>query len=93
MKTLACVAGWLGVLLAALPAGAAEEVLPKHITPETLKAVRDGLEFLGIEIDEKQNLANMAVISTNTSRVTVHVIHTDEEWMIANTVFRILGLG
>ncbi len=25
---------------------AAEEVLPKHITPETLKAVRDGLEYL-----------------------------------------------
>ena len=24
----------------------AEEVLPKHITPETLKAVRDGLEYL-----------------------------------------------
>lgn len=24
----------------------AEEVLPKHITPETLKAVRDGLDFL-----------------------------------------------
>ena len=25
---------------------AAEEVLPKHITPETLKAVRDGLDYL-----------------------------------------------
>src|SRR5579872_1450622 len=28
------------------PARAADEVLPKHITPETLKAVRDGLDYL-----------------------------------------------
>src|SRR6266404_4557823 len=33
-------AGWPG------PAQAADEVLPKHITPETLKAVRDGLDYL-----------------------------------------------
>jgi hypothetical protein len=32
--------------LAAPCAGAVEEVMPKHITPETLKAVRAGLEFL-----------------------------------------------
>jgi hypothetical protein len=28
------------------PAGAAEEVMPKHITPAVLKAVRSGLDFL-----------------------------------------------
>src|SRR5258707_15769304 len=31
---------------AARTAQAADEVLPKHITPETLKAVRDGLDYL-----------------------------------------------
>ena len=40
----------------------------------------------------KQNLANAGVISVNAGRVTVRVIHTDEEWMIAKTVCRVLGL-
>ena len=39
-----------------------------------------------------KNAANAAVISSNASRVTVRVIHTDEEWMIARTVCRVLGL-
>jgi len=33
------------------------------------------------------------VISSDTGKVTVRVIHTDEEYMIAKTVCRILGLG
>jgi acetate kinase len=33
------------------------------------------------------------VISTDASRITVRVIHTDEEWMIAKTVCGVLGLG
>ena len=53
----------------------------------------DGLGFLGIELEEKRNLANAAVISTEAGRVTVRVMHTDEEWMIAKTVCRVLGLG
>jgi acetate kinase len=52
----------------------------------------DGLEFLGIELEEKRNASNEAVISANAGRVAVRVIRTDEEWMIANTVCRILGL-
>ena len=52
----------------------------------------DGLGFLGIELEEKQNAANASVISADASRVAVRVIHTDEEWMIANMVCRILGL-
>ena len=51
------------------------------------------LEFLGIELDEKQNVANAGVISAEASRVVVRVIHTDEEWMIATMVCRVLGLG
>ena len=52
----------------------------------------DGLNFLGIEIDEKCNVANAFVISTETSRVVVCVIHTDEEVMIAKSACRVLDL-
>ena len=51
-----------------------------------------GLGFLGIDLDEKRNNATEAVISTETGRVAVRVIPTDEEWMIAKTVCSVLGL-
>ena len=53
----------------------------------------NGLRFLGIEIDEQRNAANEGVISVETSKVTVRVIHTDEEMMIALSVCSTLGLG
>ncbi len=53
----------------------------------------DGLGFLGIELEEKQNAANEGVISTASSRVAVRVIHTDEELTIARSVCRVIGLG
>ena len=53
----------------------------------------DGLGFLGIELEEKRNAVNEDVISAAASRVAVRVIRTDEEWMIANTVCRVRGLG
>lgn len=53
----------------------------------------DGLNFLGIEIDEKCNVANVNVISTKTSRIIVRVMHTDEEVMIAKSVCSVLGLA
>src|SRR5580700_2671740 len=34
------------LLVLAAPLRAAEEVMPKHITPNTLKAVRSGLDYL-----------------------------------------------
>jgi len=52
----------------------------------------EGLQFLGIDIEEKQNTANDGVISTAASRVAVRVIHTDEEQMIARTVCRVLDI-
>jgi acetate kinase len=51
----------------------------------------EGLEFLGIEIDSKQNASNASVISTKASRITVRVIPTDEELMIAKTVDQLLA--
>ena len=52
--------------------------------------VCEGLRFLGIDLDESQNAANAVVISTATSLVTVRVIHTDEELMIARLVCHML---
>ena len=51
-----------------------------------------GLEFLGIVIDEKQNAANAGVISASSGRVTVRVMHTDEEVMIAKAVCQVLDI-
>jgi len=53
----------------------------------------EGLGFLGIEIDEKQNMVNSPVISKDKRQVTVRIIHTDEEFMIARTVNQIINLN
>ncbi|MDQ2948354.1 MAG: acetate/propionate family kinase [Acidobacteriota bacterium] len=52
----------------------------------------DGLTFLGVELDTSRNAASAGVISTDTSRVTVRVIRTDEELVIARAVCSVLGL-
>jgi acetate kinase len=44
------------------------------------------LGYLGIEIDESRNEANAAIISPDLCRVSVRVIRTDEEKMIAQSV-------
>jgi acetate kinase len=49
-----------------------------------------GLEFLGIELDKAKNTCNASVISSRKSPVTVRVIHTDEEIMIARILCLIL---
>ena len=52
----------------------------------------DGLGFLGIELEKNRNATNTGVISTDASRATVRVIHTDEELMIAKMVCQVLGI-
>lgn len=52
----------------------------------------EGLGFLGIELDHDRNAAHGRAISADGSRVTVCVIATDEELMIARSVCRTLGL-
>ena len=85
---------WIGAFAAAL--GGLDTLVFAGGIGENAPMVRaricDGLGFLGIELEEKRNVANAGVISAATSRVPVRVIHTDEEWMIANTVCRVLGL-
>jgi acetate kinase len=86
---------WIGSFAAAL--GGLDTLVFAGGIGENAPAVRtrscDGLEFLGIKIEEKQNAANEGVISANDSRVAVYVIHTDEEQMIAKTVCSVLGLA
>lgn len=52
----------------------------------------EGLGFLGIELDDARNAAHADVVSAASSRATVRVIRTDEEWMIARSVSRLLHL-
>jgi len=59
--------------------------------PEIRARICEGLKFLGVELDEARNAANAPVISAAKSPVTVRVIKTDEELMIAKTVCRILS--
>jgi acetate kinase len=50
----------------------------------------DGLDFLGINLDEARNADHANVISADASRVTVRIIRTDEELMIARSACRFL---
>lgn len=60
-------------------------------SPEVRSRVCEGLGFLGIELDPRRNLANEGLISSDSSRVAVRMIHTDEERMIAISVSRLMG--
>jgi acetate kinase len=51
------------------------------------------LGFLGIQLDESRNEKSAGLISTDGGRVKVRVIRTDEELMIARSVFRLVGTG
>jgi acetate kinase len=86
---------WIGAFAAAL--GGLDTLVFAGGIGENAPSVRaricDGLGFLGIELEEKRNATNEGVISANASRVSVRVIHTDEERMIAETVCCVLGLG
>jgi len=86
---------WIGAFAAAL--GGLDTLVFAGGIGENASPVRtricDGLEFLGIELEEKRNVANKDVISTDASRATVRVIRTDEELMIARSVTQLLGLG
>src|SRR5580700_6094666 len=86
---------WIGSFAAAL--GGIETLVFAGGIGEYAPAVRaricDGLGFLGIELEEKNNSANGSVISTVSSRVVVRVMRTNEEQMIAKTVCQVLGLA
>lgn len=58
--------------------------------PEVRAAICERLAWLGVEIDYRANNDNASVISSDRSRVTVLVLATDEEQIIANEAISIL---
>jgi len=60
-------------------------------SPIIRSRICEGLGFLGVIIDPARNEAGQAVISQEDSKVTVRVIHTDEEREIARSVVEVIG--
>ncbi|RYD66828.1 MAG: acetate/propionate family kinase, partial [Verrucomicrobiaceae bacterium] len=86
---------WIGAFAAAL--GGLDTLIFAGGIGENASPVRsricDGLNFLGIELDEPRNSQSAPLISTDASRVSVRVIRTDEEVIIAKSVLRTLNLS
>jgi acetate kinase len=84
---------WIGAYAAAL--GGLDTLVFAGGIGERAAPVRaricDGLQFLGIELDESRNSAHEEIISGTSSRVEVRIIRTDEELMIARSVCRVIG--
>jgi acetate kinase len=81
---------WIGAYAAAL--GGLDSLVFAGGIGENAQPVRaricEGLTFLGIDLDKARNAETAPVISAPASRVTVRVIRTDEELMIARSVLR-----
>ena len=80
-KAIAALAAALGGIDTLVIAGGIGER-----APVVRARICDGLEFLGIALDRNRNATDGPVVSTEASRVTVRVIHTDEELHIARLV-------
>jgi len=85
---------WIGASAAAL-GGLDTVVFAGGIgenAPEIRARICEGLGFLGLHLDETKNQTNAPVISTAARPVTVRVIRTDEEVVIAKAVCQVLSL-
>jgi acetate kinase len=85
---------WIGSFAAAL-GGLDTLVFAAGIgenAPLIRQRICDGLEFLGVKLNQKLNAKNASLISSSAGRVKVRVIRTDEELMIARSVTRLLKL-
>jgi acetate kinase len=79
---------WIGALAAAM--GGLNTLVFSGGVGENAAEVRaricQGLEHLGVQIDEHRNQERSAIISDNAATVTVRIIPTNEEIMIARIV-------
>jgi acetate kinase len=84
---------WIGGFAAAL--GGLETLIFSGGIGEHAPTIRAricaGLEFLGVQIDDDRNGTNASLISVPDARVSVRVIPTDEELMIARAACQLLG--
>ena len=62
-------------------------------SPAVRERICDGLGFLGVRLDRGRNQAGATVISADESAVTVRVIKTNEELMIARHTGAVLRAG
>ena len=62
----------------------------EHAAP-VRQRICEGLEYLGIGLDPARNEAHAPIISDDGSRVTVRIIKTDEDRMIARHTREVLG--
>ena len=84
---------WLGAFIAAL-GGIDTIVFAGGIgenCPEVRRRICEGLDFIGINVDKELNAQADGLISAARSCVSVRVIHTDEEAMIARSVATLLS--
>lgn len=58
--------------------------------PEIRRRICDGLAFLGITVAAEPNAANAPIISPPANPVTIRVMKTDEELMIARHTYRLM---
>ena len=58
-------------------------------SPEVRRRACEGLEFLGIALDDGRNTSGEPMISTDASPTRVRVIRTDEETVIARETIRL----
>lgn len=84
---------WIGAYAAAL--GGLDTLVFAGGIGENAPVIREriceGLGFLGVHLDSKRNTKSASLISDGKGRVSVHVIRTDEELMIARSVCHVLG--
>ena len=85
---------WIGAFAAAL--GGLDTLvfaggIGEH-APTVRARICDGLDFWELNSTNSATRRNAGVISADAGRVTVRVIHTDEEWMIAKMACRVLDL-
>jgi acetate kinase len=59
-------------------------------SPEIRRRICENLGFLGVELDIERNATNEATISSGTGQVSVRVMKTNEEVMIARLVCQVL---
>jgi acetate kinase len=83
LAALAAVLGGLDTLV--FTAGIGEHA------PAVRQRICQRLPFLGIKLDAQRNNSNSAIISPDNNPVTVRVMKTDEDLMIARHTYSLLG--
>jgi len=86
---------WIGAFAAAL--GGLDTLVFAGGIGENAAAVRarvcDGLQHLGIHLDNARNAQGAALVSADAGAVAVRVIRTDEESVIADATVRLLEMN